>query len=155
MTESPSSKPGADAPQLPTSQPVLLRAVRWGLIATVLLMVVFAAIGWFVSGQPGVVGGVIGAAIGGLFLLMTAGSILFANRFVESPVYVGIFFGIVLGTWFLKFIIFIVLLIVLRDQPWLDSTVLFFGLVASILVSLVLDAVVAMRSRVPLDVSGV
>lgn len=140
---------------MPTSQPVLLRAVRWGLLATVVLMAAFAGIGWLVAGQPGLVGGVLGTAIGGIFLLMTAGSILFANRFIESPVYVGIFFGIVLGTWFLKLLIFIGLILVLRDQLWLDARVLFLGLVGSIMVSLALDAIVAMKSRIPIDAPGV
>lgn len=155
MTESSTSDTEPQTPQLPSSQPVLLRAVRWGLIATVVLMAVFAGVGWLVSGQTGVIGGVLGSAIGGLFLLMTAGSIVFANRFIESPVYVGIFFGIVLGAWFLKLLVFIGLLILLRDQPWLNSQIFFFGLVASIMVSLAIDAVIAMRSRIPIDAPGV
>lgn len=149
MSETPSTQQ-AEPPQLPTSQPVLLKAVRWGLVATLALVLVFALIGWWAAGQPGLIGGVIGAAMGGLFLLMTAGSIVFANRFVESPAFIGIFFGVVLGTWFLKFVIFIVLVLVLRGQSWLDSRILFFGLVASIMVSLVIDVVVATKSRIPI-----
>lgn len=150
MSETDQTQENAAEPRMPTSQPVMLKAVRWGLVATAVLMAVFAGIGWLVSGAEGLTGGVLGTAIGGLFLLMTSGSIAFANRFIENPAYVGIFFGIVLGAWLLKFVIFIVLIIVLRDQPWLDSRILFFGLVASVMVSLALDVVVATKSRIPI-----
>ncbi|MGO3147615.1 MAG: 3-oxoacyl-ACP reductase [Leucobacter sp.] len=135
--------------QMPVSQPVLLKALRWGVIITLALIVVFAGIGWLVSGSEGLIGGVIGTAMGGLFLGLTVGSIAFANRFVESPSYIVMFFAIVMGSWILKFVIFIVLLIVLRDQPWLDGYVLFFGLLASVLAALAIDVVVITRSRMP------
>src|SRR5690606_19155245 len=50
---------------MPTSQPILLRAFRWGLIGTIALVATFGIIGWLVSGSTGLIGGVIGAAIGG------------------------------------------------------------------------------------------
>lgn len=134
---------------MPTSQPILMRALRWGVLSTLLLIVLFAGIGWLVSGWPGLTGGVIGTVIGGIFLLMTAGSIAFANRFIASPSFVVLFFIIVLGTWVLKFIIFLVAAVLLRDQVWLDPTVLFFGIVAAVLLSLVIDVLVIARSRLP------
>lgn len=146
---------GNEESQVPTSQPVLLKAVRWGLISTLVLVLAFAGIGWLASGTEGVIGGALGAAIGGFFLLMTAGSIAFANRFIDSPIYVGVFFGIVLGAWLLKFILFIVILVLLRDQTWLDSRILFFGLVASVLASLALDAIIATKARIPIANAGV
>ncbi|WP_024355453.1 hypothetical protein [Leucobacter chironomi] len=146
----PQETPDPGPRPMPASQPVLLRALRWGITATVVLMAVFAGIGWLVSGGEGVVGGLIGTAMGGFFLLLTVGSIAFANRFVESPSYIGVFFGIVLGCWLLKFIAFIVSVVLLRGQPWLDTQILFFGLMASVLVSLALDVVVVTRSRIPI-----
>lgn len=135
--------------RVPSSQPVLMRAVKWGLIATVSLIAIFALIGWLVSGSTGLIGGVIGAAIGGLLCLMTAGSIVIANRFVEYDFYVALFFGIVLGGWILKFVAFIIAALLLRDQPWLNPTVLFFGVIAGVIVSLIIDAVVMMKTRMP------
>lgn len=134
---------------MPTSQPVLLRALRWGSIVTVALVVVFAGIGWLVSQQPGLWGGLIGPLLGGVFLMMTVGSIAFANRYVDSPSYITIFFAVVLGSWVLKFILFIVAVILLRDQPWLDTRILFFGVIASVIASLVLDVVIIAKSRIP------
>ncbi|GAB2550222.1 3-oxoacyl-ACP reductase [Leucobacter ruminantium] len=134
---------------MPTSQPVLMRALRWGLVVTAVLVAAFAGIGWLVSGAPGLIGGVIGTAMGGFFLVLTVGSIAFANRFIESPSYLALFFAIVLGSWILKFVIFIVTSLLLRDQPWLDPVILFIGIVAAVLVSLVIDAVVIAKSRIP------
>ncbi|UOQ56122.1 3-oxoacyl-ACP reductase [Leucobacter allii] len=134
---------------MPASQPVLLKALRWGLVVTVGLMIVFAVLGLLVSGQPGLWGGVIGTALGGVFLLMTVGSIAFANRFVESDSYIVAFFGIVLGSWVLKFIAFIVAVVLLRDQPWLDTRILFFGVIASVIASLALDVLIIAKSRIP------
>ncbi|MBL3681452.1 3-oxoacyl-ACP reductase [Leucobacter aridicollis] len=134
---------------MPSSQPMLLRGVRWGIIATVASMIVFAAVGFFVSGTNGLVGGLIGAAIGGALLLATVGSIAFANRFVQSAVYLQIFMGIVMGTWVLKLVAFVVAALLLRDQPWLDPKMLFIALVATIIVSIVIDTVIVAKARVP------
>lgn len=148
MTEAaPEATP--NEPQTPSSQPVLLRALKWGAIATAALLVVCGGIGYLVAGQPGLVGGVLGAAFAGFFLGLTVGSIAFANRFIASPIFVALFFAIVLGTWIFKFIIFIVLALTLRDQPWLDPKVLFLSLVAGVLVSLVIDVLVVTKSRMP------
>lgn len=138
------------APQMPTSQPVLLRALRFEVLATVGLMVVFAIIGHFVSGMPGVIGSAIGAFIAGALSCLTIGSIAVANhRFIHRPDFVVIFFGIVAGGWLLKLVLFIVAVVVLKDQTWLDPRFLFFGLVAGIVASLVIDVVVVAKARLP------
>lgn len=135
---------------MPASQPVLLRALRWGLVVIGALVVVFAVIGYFASGTAGLWGGIIGTALGGLFLMMTVGSIAFANRFIERDFYITAFFGIVLGSWVFKFIVFIVVVVLLRDEEWLDTRVMFFGVIASVIASLALDVVVITRSRIPI-----
>ncbi|GAA1617460.1 3-oxoacyl-ACP reductase [Leucobacter chromiireducens] len=139
----------ADAFPMPTSQPMLLRGVKWGIIATLASMIVFAGIGFAVSANRGLVGGLLGAAIGGVLLLITVGSIAFANRFVRSPMYLQIFFSIVLGAWVVKLIGFVVAAFLLRDQPWLDPKMLFIALVATVLVSIVIDAIIVAKARVP------
>lgn len=135
---------------MPTSQPVLLRAVKWGIIVSILLVLVFAGIGWLVSGMTGVVGGAIGAGIAGIFLTLTAGSIAFANRFSSSPAFLQIFFSIVMGAWILKLIVFFAAALLLRDQPWLNSTMMFIGVIVGVVVSLTANAVVFARGRIPI-----
>lgn len=150
---SPAVQPESSAPDttrsMPTSQPVLLRALRWGFAVTGVLVAAFAVIGWLVSESPGLWGGIIGAGLGGLFLLMTVGSIAFANRFVERDFYITAFFGIVLGSWVFKFILFILAVVLLRDREWLDTRVMFFGVIASVFASLALDVIIIVRSRIP------
>lgn len=134
---------------MPTSQPMLLRGVKWGIIATLTSMIVFAGVGFAVSANRGLLGGLIGAAIGGVLLLITVGSIAFANRYVQSPLYLQIFFSIVLGAWVVKLVGFVVAAFLLRDQPWLDPKLLFIALVATVLVSIVIDAIIVAKARVP------
>lgn len=142
-------EPGPQAVAMPSSQPVLMRALRWGAVTTAVLLVVCGGIGWWVAGSPGLVGGVLGAAFAGLFLGLTVGSIAFANRFIGDPTYVVIFFAIVVGGWVLKFVAFIVAAVLLRDQAWLEPKVLFFSLVAGVIVSLGMDVFVMLKSRLP------
>ena len=60
-----------------------------------------------------------------------------------------IFFGIVMGGWILKFVVFIAILFILRGQPWIEPAVFFVALVVSVLASLAIDVVVMLRMRVP------
>ncbi|MCA0346295.1 MAG: 3-oxoacyl-ACP reductase [Actinobacteria bacterium] len=137
-------------PSMPTSQPVLLRALRWGLLATALLLVICGGIGYLIAGAPGLVGGVLGAGIAGVFFGLTIGSITFGNRFIENPNYLVLFFVIVAGGWILKFVLFIVAVLLLRNQPWLEPKILFFSLVAGVIVSLCIDAFIMLKSRIPI-----
>lgn len=135
---------------MPVSQPVFMRALLWSVISTVVLIVVFAGIGYLVSGPEGLIGGIIGSAAAGVFLGLTIGSIAFANRFVRSDLYLPLFFGIVMGSWILKFIFFIVAALLLKDQPWLDRTILFIAVISGVILSLIVDALVVMKSRIPI-----
>lgn len=145
-----SSNP-ADEPEgprrMPSSQPILLKALRWGGLASALLVVLCGVVGWFVSGSSGAIGGVLGAVFAGVFLALTAGSIAFANRFIGSDLFVGIFFGVVMGTWLVKFVAFIVAALLLRDQPWLNPTMFFLSLIAGVITSLVIDVLIVAKSR--------
>ncbi|MET4159666.1 hypothetical protein [Agromyces sp. PvR057] len=133
----------------PTSNPVLRQALVWGGIVAAALLVVSAVLGFVFAGGAGLVGALVGTAMAVVFMGITAATILIANRFASSDLFVGAFFGIVLGGWLLKFIVFIVLVVLLRDAAWLDTTVLFLSLVAGVLASLVVDVIVITKSRMP------
>lgn len=149
----PASRPdgpaGRPTPPQPTSTPVLKNALKYGLILAGAIAIVGMVLGGIFAGWVGVTSALIGTLIAAVFLGITALSILIANRFIGSDLYVGIFFGIVLGGWILKFVLFIVLAIVLRDQPWINPVVLFLSLIAGVIGSLVVDMIVVFRSRVP------
>jgi hypothetical protein len=137
------------ADRTPTSNPVLRRALAWGGLLAAIILVVSAVLGLVFAGLPGLFGALIGTIMAVVFMGITAASILLANRFAGSDLFVGAFFGIVLGGWLLKFIVFIVLVVLLRDATWLDTTVLFLSLVAGVIASLVVDVLVVAKSRLP------
>lgn len=132
-----------------SSTPVLRTTLRWSAIITAVLAVVGAGIGWLVAGYPGLWSALVAIVLAAVFLGLTGASILIANRWFGDPLYVPIFFGSVMGAWLVKFVLFIVVLLVLRGQPWLNTTVFFVALVVSVIASLVIDVVVMTRLRIP------
>ncbi|RKS88486.1 hypothetical protein DEU37_2106 [Microbacterium sp. AG790] len=132
-----------------SSTPVLRTTLLWSAAATAALAVAGAIIGFAVGGASGLWSAIVAIVLAAVFLGFTAGTILIANRWFGDPLYVPIFFGAVMGGWLLKFVVFLVVLFLLRGQPWLNAGVFFVALVASVVVSLVIDAVVMTRMRVP------
>jgi hypothetical protein len=130
---------------------VLRRALLWDAVVAAVVAVAAVVIGGLAAGGTGVVSALIGAVIAFAFVGITALSILFANRFAGGELFGAIFFAIVLGGWLLKFIVFIVLAVVLKGQAWVEPRVLFLTLIAAILGSLVVDVVVVLKSRIPIQ----
>lgn len=136
------------APSL-SSTLVLRRTLLWSAAATGALVVVGALVGLLVAGVPGLWSALVAVLTAAVFLAMTAGSILLANRWYGDALFVPIFFGSVMGAWILKFVLFLVVLFVVRDQPWLVPLVFLISLVVSILASLAIDVVVMLKMRIP------
>ncbi len=132
-----------------SSSPVLRAILRWSLLVTAVLAVVGAVIGFVVAGTLGLISALMGVMLAGLFLGMTAMIILIAGRLPAGPASIPTFFAIVLGGWVVKLVVFIVALLLLRGQPWIQPQVFFFAVLASVVASLVVDMVVMARSRVP------
>lgn len=132
-----------------SSNPILRTTLLWSGVVTVVLAVAAAIIGGLVAGADGVWSALSGVILAAVFLGITGASILIANRWFGDPLYVPVFFGIVMGGWILKLIVFIVALIILRGQPWLNGPVFFVAVVVSVLASLAIDVVVLTRMRMP------
>jgi hypothetical protein len=128
---------------------VLKRIIVWGALLGAAIAVVGSIIGLLVDGQRGLVSALVGAVIAFLFVAITAGTVLLGIRVGKGDILHPAFFSIVLGGWLLKFIVFMVLVIVLRDQPWINTVVLFFTIVVGIAGSLVVDVVVISKARIP------
>lgn len=124
--------------------PVLKKILVWGGILAVVVVVVGSIAGYLAAGWTGVTSALIGTAMAVVFLAITAISILIASRFG-----VGGFFGIVMGAWLVKFVLFLVLIFLLKDQSWIQPTVLFLCVVAAVVGTLVVDVVVIAKSRMP------
>jgi drug/metabolite transporter (DMT)-like permease len=129
--------------------PILTRALRYGGIWALVVAIAAGLIGLAVTGVPGLIGGLLGAALAAVLLALTAGSMLFAGRVTKGDLTSPLFFGIVLGVWFLKLVVFLVATIFLRGEPWLTPAVFGFAVIAAVIGSLVTDVVAYTRARVP------
>jgi hypothetical protein len=132
-----------------SAAPVFRRILLYGGVLAVLIAVVGGTIGYLTFGGVGLVSALIGTAMAVVFMVITVVSILLATRLAGTPPSLGVFFGIVMGGWVLKFVVFLVLVFVLKDQPWINPIVLFLSIVAGVVGSLVVDLVVIAKSRMP------
>ena len=138
-------------PAFDSAGTVLRRALVLGALVSLAIAVVTAVVGLVVAGVPGLVSGLLGAVFALLFLGVTAASLLVAGRF--RGLGTNAFFAAMLAGWLVKFVVFLVAMLALRDQPWVSPGVLFASIVATVLASLVVDAVVISRARIPIDAS--
>ncbi|MES1169497.1 MAG: hypothetical protein ABUL47_02290, partial [Leifsonia sp.] len=91
-----------------TMAPVLRLALRYGAIFAAAVAVVAGSIGYLLAGVPGLIGGLLGAALAAVFLGLTAVSMLIAGRAAHGDSTHPLFFGVVVGVWLLKLIFFVV-----------------------------------------------
>ena len=132
-----------------SATPILKRVVLWGGILGVGIAVLGSIIGLLVDAQRGLVSALIGAAIAFGFVAITAVTVLAGIRTSKGDMLHPSFFAIVLGGWFAKFVVFLVIIVLLKDQPWINPVVLFLTVVIGVAGSLVVDVVVIARSRLP------
>ena len=137
------------SPSPVSSNPILRRTLLWSALSMVVLALVAGGIGMLVGGGEGLVSGLLGVVLAMLFLGITALSILIANRWFGDPLYVQLFFAIVLGGWLLKLGLFVVIMIVLSGQPWIEPMVFFLSIVTGVVATLVIDVIVITKMRLP------
>ncbi len=137
------------APRPSSAAPALRLSLLYGGALTFAIAIVGSVVGALVAELPGLVSALIGAGMAFVFLGLTAASILVADRVTGSDLLSPAYFGIVIGSWILKFIAFLALVITLRDAPLVEPTVLFITLVVAVVGGLVTDIVAVSRSRVP------
>lgn len=131
------------------SSSVLVLSLRYGAIVTAVIAVVGAVVGYLVAAVPGLASALVGALLAAVFMALTAGSVVLANRVAPGAASLGLNFGIIAGTWLLKFVVFIVVVIVVSGQPWLSPYLFFGAVIAAVIGSLVADAFALQRARVP------
>ncbi len=132
-----------------TAAPVLRRALVLGAGVSFAIAIVGSVVGALVAELEGMLSALIGAGMGFVFLGLTAASILLADRVTGSDLLSPAYFGIVIGAWIVKFVLFLVLVFSLRDAAFIEPTVLFFTLVAAVLGGLITDIIAVTGSRVP------
>ncbi|MDJ0334677.1 hypothetical protein QMG83_05520 [Salinibacterium sp. G-O1] len=128
---------------------ILARAIVYGAILTAIIAVVGSVIGYLVAGSSGLISALVGAGLTALFMGFTALSIVLAAKVTHNEPSSTLFFGIVLGVWLLKFVVFIAILVILRDQPFIEPLIMFFSILVAVIGSLVVDVVAFVGARVP------
>jgi hypothetical protein len=127
---------------------VLARALLLGGIVTLGVAVLGSAIGFLVAGTSGLASALIGALLAALFMALTAASVLIAGRVTRERPSSTVYFGIVLGAWAVKVIVFLVVVISIRGQAWLSPYVFFGAVISAVVGSLIADLVAIQTTRV-------
>lgn len=132
-----------------TPTPILRTALIYGAILAIVIAALGSLLGYLAAGTNGLVSALIGAAVTALFMAFTTVSIIVAQRVTRDQPSIALFFGVILGAWFLKFVVFIVIVVLLRGAPFLDPMVFFVAVLAAVIGSLVVDMLAYVRSRTP------
>jgi hypothetical protein len=154
MTDA-SSVPGRPAPEsggrhpMSTAAPILQRALLYDAVLAVGIAVVGGAVGWLVAGMPGLVSALLAAGLTVVYFGLTAATILLAVRVSRGALFSTVFFGIVLGGWLVKLLVFLVLVVVLSRASFIEPYVFFVTIVVGVIGSLTADVIAFQRSRVP------
>lgn len=127
-----------------TSQDLFKKVLNRGAILILAVAIVGGIAGVLIAGIPGLISALIGAAMALVFVSLTAVSVWLGGKLS-----LGGFFGVVLGLWILKLVGFIVLVMLLKGATFVVGPILFVNIVASVIGSLILDAVVVLKSRIP------
>lgn len=115
-----------DDPRIP-----LLAAARSGAIALGVLTVISLLVWGGKEGMPGVWGVVLGAAIGGGFVLLTVVSVLVTAK--STPTMTG---AVVMFGWLAKIVVLILILLAIRDLTFYDTMAFFVTVVLALIVTL-------------------
>ncbi len=126
------------------SEQLFTRVLKQGALLIGAIAVIGGVIGFLIAAVAGLVSALIGAGMALVFVSMTALSVWLGGRLS-----LGGFFGVVLGGWIAKLLLFIVLVVVLKEATFIVGPILFVCIVLSVIGSLALDAIVVLKTRIP------
>ena len=139
------SDPAGPARPGPTALVTPMRRVlRIGLVASLVALPVAVLIGYLVAGASGAWGAAIGMGIAVGFFAITVGVALGTAGMDTTALGAS-----VLGSWLIKMVLLIVVLVLLRDADFYSRPVLFISLLVGTIGTLVLEALVVTRTQVP------
>ncbi|MGD7002397.1 hypothetical protein [Corynebacterium halotolerans] len=120
-----------------------MRALKFGSVA-LLIVTVISLIGWGAAADlAGIWGVVIGAAIGGGFVLLTVVSVLATSR--TDPITTAV---VVMAGWLIKIVIMLLVLWVLSGMTFYDTWALAVTIIVSLVIVLVTETWGVVTSRV-------
>ncbi|MBB1017188.1 hypothetical protein G6023_02490 [Dietzia sp. DQ11-71] len=141
MTDTPTT------PAQPAESPhtaALRRAVRLGVLALAVLTVVSAAAWTAIDGTPGLWGALMGAAVGGAFVLTTA--IVVVATAHSAPQTTA---AVVLGTWLVKLLAAMGIVAVLAGFDFYSRPAFAVTVVAALIVVLAGETWAVLKARAP------
>ncbi|CAI8371924.1 MAG: Uncharacterised protein [Cellulomonadaceae bacterium TMED98] len=128
---------------------LIRRTWLWGIVGVSVVAVVASVAGALVAELEGMLAALLGTAVGFAFLALTPLSITWALKAGQGDVLRPGFFAVVLGVWLVKFIVFLALVFWLGDVAWAHQETLFLTIVGALLVGLIVEVTVVVRSRPP------
>jgi len=124
---------------------VMQRVLKFGAALVLVITLFGSGVGFLVAGGAGVLAALAGGLSALVFTGFTALSVLIGSRFSLTG-----FMGAVLGGWFVKMVLFLVIFGLLNRADWLTPAsrpVVFFTLVIAVVGGLILDALIIGRAR--------
>ncbi|KAA0919446.1 hypothetical protein [Dietzia sp. ANT_WB102] len=122
----------------------LRRAVRLGTLVLAMLAVVSAVVWILIDGVPGLWGALMGAAIGGAFVLTTAIVVIATAR--SAPQTTA---AVLLGTWLLKLVVAIGVVAALDRFDFYSRPALAVTIIAALIVVLAGETWAILKTRAP------
>ena len=119
-------------------------ALKLSIFLALLIALAGSLLGFFIYGLPGVYSSLIAAAVSASFGVLTILSIRFGSKLPLNG-----FYGLVLGGWLLKILLFAVLLGSLQGAEFISGPMFFFAIVASVLGGLSIDSYLVLSSKLP------
>jgi Kef-type K+ transport system membrane component KefB len=128
---------------------VMRRALVLGATIGFAVGIVTGLVGLAIAGLPGLASGLVGAVLTILFLGITALGLLVSGRVTRRGGTAAM--AVLMLAWFAKLIVFVIVMFVLRSQSWVVPGVLLVSIIGTVIASLVVDAVVVGRARIPVS----
>ncbi|WP_127783779.1 hypothetical protein [Rhodococcus sp. X156] len=138
-TDNPTPRPTSSDPTA-----ALRAAVRQGVLGLLVLTVVAAAVASAIAGLEGLWGALLGAAVGGGFVVITAIVVLLTAR--SEPTVMG---AAVLGSFLLKILVFIGVVAVLRDLEFYSHPTFVIVIAIEAIAVLALETRAVLSTNVP------
>jgi len=129
-----------------TTASLYKKALALSAILVLVIAVFGSGIGFLAAGMAGVYSALIGSLVALGFSTLTILSIWFGAKLPLAG-----FYGLVLGGWLIKVLLFAVVLAILQDANFISGPVFFFAVVTSVLGGLAIDSWVVLKGRLPID----
>jgi len=122
------------------------RALGLSGILVLVIAIFGSTLGFLFAGTAGVLSALIGSLVALGFSTLTILSIWFGSKLPLTG-----FYGLVLGGWLLKVLLFAIVLAALQGADYISGPVFFFAVVTSVLGGLAIDSWVVLKGRLPID----